>query len=160
MIQQLLLNSTPPIRWQMNVETGQQLSAPSPLLLDWIVNGNTRESKSLEAVIWRLPDEREVNADSIITELPGTYSIDGLTEATVYLSAQAPLDESNLEAESEDGLKSLADRLGATIMGSSDDLAKLEPQGSRELWRWFLIGLLALLFGELLLQRRLSGVSA
>ncbi len=200
MLQQLLLNSTPPIRWQMNVETGQLLNAPSPLLLDWIADGNSRASKSslrrgisktrslspsppaplpedgergaktdgdlsadedrFQATIWQLPDGREAHGDSVITDVPGTYSIDGLTEATVFLSAQAPIDESNLEVESEDGLKSLADRLGATMMGYPDDFAKLENRGNRELWRWFLVGLLALLFGELLIQRRLSGVAA
>lgn len=169
MLQQFLLNSTPPVRWQINVETGQALSVPSPLLLDWIPHSRIRESSlkqrdvrtaQSEEVVWRLPDDREVNASSIVSELPGSYLIEGAGEVPLYLSAQAPLVESNLEAESEDGLKSLTDRLGATMVGTPDEFAKLESRGGRELWRWFLLALLALLFGELFIQRRLSGVAA
>ncbi len=186
MIQQLLLNSTPPIRWQINVETGKPLIPPSKLVLDWIAvtDGGrallpdqeatgksarpTLGRKSLldnleespQKTVWQLPDGRKVEEDSILSDQPGTYSIDGLTEGSIYVAAQAPLVESDLEMESDDGLKSLADRLGATLVSSSDELVNLDSRGSQELWRWFLLSLLVLLFGELFLQRRLSGVAA
>jgi hypothetical protein len=157
MLQQLLLNSTPPIRWQINVETGQPLSLPSRLVLDWISDEKTLSPRGK---VWQLPDGRKVELDSILSEQPGAYSIDGLTDDSIHLAAQAPLVESNPEVASDDGLRSLADRLGATVLSSSDELEKLETRGSQELWRWFLLGLLGLLFGELFLQRRLSGVAA
>jgi Aerotolerance regulator N-terminal/von Willebrand factor type A domain len=165
LLQQLLLNSTPPIRWQMNVETGQPLSSPSRLVLDWIadrrgeIESDVVEDR-LRGMVWQVPDGQKEEGDAIHSEQPGTYSIDGLSESLIYLSAQAPLVESDLEIVSDDGLKSLADRLGASILNSSDELVNLETHGSQELWRWFLLGLLLLLFGELFLQRRFSGVAA
>jgi hypothetical protein len=118
------------------------------------------EGNRLGRVVWRFPDASTTEAHSIIADLPGTYIIEDLVTEPLYLSAQAPLSESNLAAESEDGFKSLADRLGAQIIRTPQEFAGIETHGGRELWRWFLIGLLLLLFGELLLQRHLSGVSA
>ncbi|MDZ4849027.1 MAG: BatA domain-containing protein [Pirellulaceae bacterium] len=177
MIHQFLLNATPPVRWPINVETGQQLNFPTSQLLSWIETpkpSNTpidksssksghaisnRESQtSLSAQVWTLPNSIQIESPSIIAQIPGIYSIEGIADRPLYLSAQAPLGESNLELEYENGLLSLADRMGARIIRSADEIKALDNRGHQEIWRWFLIGLLGLLFGELFLERRLTGV--
>ena len=177
MLHQLLLKSTPPSRWPMNVATNQQLNFPTLQVLHWIAdtssessvarirNPGTDESKiaasddDSKSPVWHFPNAVESMATSIVASYPGIYRIDNLAESPLYLSAQAPLEESDLEAESEEGLKSLAERLGAQVIRSPDELISLDRRGSKELWRWFLIVLLVLLFGELFLQRRFSGAA-
>jgi len=66
--------------------------------------------------------------------------------------------ESQHNPLSENELKSLADKLGATIEKSSQTFLERESdrRDGREIWRWLLVGLVAILFGELFLEKRLT----
>lgn len=157
MVQQLLLNSTSAARWPCNVETGQPLSFPSSQVLRWLGEEADVRSKLWR---WQMPNDSWNHSSTIIASYSGIYTIEGIAEQPLYLAAQAPLEESDLELESKEGLQSLADRLGAQIVHSPIELRRLDKGNHRELWRWFLIGLLVLLFGEILLQRHFSGAAA
>jgi hypothetical protein len=75
---------------------------------------------------------------------------------SVSMCAQLQPGESDLRLESMDGLVSIADQIDAKVILSLEDYVSLESGESSELWRWFLIALLGLLFAEVLLQRYLS----
>ncbi len=59
--------------------------------------------------------------------------------------------------ESVVSLQSLADRLGASLLESSEDLTSLENPNGQEIWRWLLLGLLGLLVVEIFLQATSRG---
>ena len=58
----------------------------------------------------------------------------------------------------ENELQALADKLGATIEKSPQTFLQRESdrRDGREIWRWLLVGLIAILFGELFLEKRLT----
>lgn len=66
--------------------------------------------------------------------------------------------ESQFNPLTESELQSLATKLGATIEKSPKLFLQRESdrRDGREIWRWLLIGLVAILFGELFLEKRLT----
>lgn len=116
-----------------------------------------------------------VSSPVIVATYPGIYSIEraggsqnengkvnaepGVNQAPLYLSAQSPTEESKLATLSDQGLASLAERMGAKIVVDAEQYLQLSQGNGREVWQWFLIALLILLFGEILLQRSMSGAS-
>ena len=116
--------------------------------------------------------EGETGQPAIVARQPGVYtatpqatSSDEQARTTrrskqpstpVSMCAQLKPGESDLRLESMDGLVSIAEQIDAKVILSLEDYVSLESGESSELWRWFLIALLGLLFAEVLLQRYLS----
>jgi hypothetical protein len=59
---------------------------------------------------------------------------------------------------SDDELKKLAASLGASVHDSTSSFLKqdTDQRYGREMWRWFLVGLLVVLFGELFVEKRIT----
>lgn len=67
-------------------------------------------------------------------------------------------DESDLQLLSDDELRRIAERLGATVISDADNFVQIDKQRSdgQEIWRWLLIALLVFLFGEILLGQKIT----
>jgi hypothetical protein len=89
------------------------------------------------------------------TDRPGLYTLRGPKDEPVHFVVRTPREESDLARVTEEEMKALAAEAGAKVVRSGDDYRELERERrfGRELWRsaWWI--LLALLLGELLLQR-------
>lgn len=111
------------------------------------------------------------------TQLPGIYSVVFQADlpaednvpfisniaALARFSVSASDSESVIELMGHSELAKLADQLGATVIDSGDAYFALEQQrrDGRELWHWFLLSLLAVMFLEQLVVLRMTrGVSA
>lgn len=70
---------------------------------------------------------------------------------------QAEPNESKLQSLSAEELDELASALGGSVAGSTSQLARELHALShgREMWKWFVVGLLVILFAELLLAQRI-----
>lgn len=66
--------------------------------------------------------------------------------------------ESKNDPMSNEELKQLAERLGAVLHDSPNSFLQQDSDQryGREIWRWFLIGLLVVLFGELFVEKRIT----
>jgi hypothetical protein len=66
--------------------------------------------------------------------------------------------ESKNDPMSDDELKKLAASLGASVHDSTSSFLKqdTDQRYGREMWRWFLVGLLVVLFGELFVEKRIT----
>jgi len=89
------------------------------------------------------------------TDRPGLYTLRGPKDEPVHFVVRTPREESDLARVTEEEMKALATEAGAKVVRSGDEYRELERERrfGRELWRsaWWL--LLALLLGELVLQR-------
>ncbi len=87
----------------------------------------------------------------------GTRAKAGTIQPQLFSVSANPA-ESELESLSSQELASLAQQMGATLVESPQAFFQLEKlkRDGRELWRWFLLGVLGLLFLELGLLRRIS----
>lgn len=89
--------------------------------------------------------------------IPGIYKLNQGTAGKLLAYNLDPA-ESNLAALPADKIKALADRYQAAYVDSFDGWQKLDHtrRHGSELWQPFLIGLLVLLFFEVLLQQRIA----
>jgi len=143
----------------------------STRLMKWSFPGE--ESKSSTDQVTDLDRvEGETGLPAIIARQPGVYTArlqtntggdktkEALSNATnamvVSMCAQLPQSESDLRLESTQSLNAIAKQIDASVLADVNEYIALESGESSELWRWFLIVLLGLLFGEVLLQRYLS----
>lgn len=91
------------------------------------------------------------------TSLPGFYRLvraGGEDAPLASFAVNAPRAESDLTKLDPDELRELATATGAAIVQGADGYASLDRDRrfGREAWRWVWVAVLALLFGELLLQ--------
>ena len=96
------------------------------------------------------------------TRQPGVYVMTTPSADTVHFVASTQRDESELLLLDEKELRQCAETCGAEVVLSPDEYFEREKtrRHGREIWRYALMGLLALLFLELVLQQRFSKVRA
>lgn len=103
------------------------------------------------------------------TQYPGAYTLqfgDSVampqSQQSEYFVARAAASESELGTLTDDEVLQSASRLGADVFHSIDDFLQVEQerQFGREIWRFLLLALVLLLFGEIWLQQRLSRANA
>ena len=109
--------------------------------------------------------ELPFGSDGLSTQLvataPGLYRQSAEEQAAAtpsQFAVQANASESDPTLLSEAELQELSEALGATLVKDSQEYersASLKANG-REIWRWLLIGLLVLLFAEILLGRLIT----
>ena len=89
------------------------------------------------------------------TAMPGLYRLRTPDGADVHFVVRPPPEESDLARLEPAELESLAASLKATVVRSREEYARLDERRrfGRELWRPLLAGVIALLLGELALER-------
>lgn len=94
------------------------------------------------------------------TSRPGVYTVQAPDTAPVYFVAAASREESLPEVLPDSELQTLADGVTATVVRSPEDYLKQERlrRHGYEIWRYFLLALLIVMFLELVLQQRFSRV--
>lgn len=107
-----------------------------------------------------------VRANDAWTDLPVRPIYLPLIQRLVLFSKGTfePHDVTSIKTEakhdpmSQEEIVALAEKLGATVHDSADSFLKADSdrQYGWEIWRWVLIGLVALLFGELFLEKRIT----
>lgn len=95
------------------------------------------------------------------TDLEGLYSIRAASQAAVHYAVIASRDESELALLDDEQLGSLAQRLDATIVRSTDEFIDQDSKRryGREIWRYMYWTMLFLVLAEVVLQQVFSGVS-
>jgi hypothetical protein len=149
-------SSTRLMRWTLPTANLQQTSVQQPT--DQITNSDRTEGETGQpAIVARQSGVYTASpqADSMIRQ--GKSIAQNLqTSPPISMCAQLPPGESDLRLETSEGLDLFASQMNAHVIRSVDEYVSLESGQSSELWRWFLIALLVLLFAEVLLQRYLS----
>jgi hypothetical protein len=94
------------------------------------------------------------------TRRPGVYTMTTPNAGAIHFVASTSREESNLTMLDEAKLKTLADGLSANVAASPDTYLEQERlrRHGREIWQYVLLGLLAFMFLELVLQQRFSRV--
>jgi hypothetical protein len=94
------------------------------------------------------------------TQQPGVYTFIGPDARPLHFVAEASREESDLRLLDPDRLEALAADLGADLVGSSAEYAELDQKRrhGREVWRLLWLGLLGLMFVELILEQRFTRV--
>ncbi len=94
------------------------------------------------------------------TQRPGVYSMVLPSTETIYFVAATSRNESDLSMLSKDKLLSLSKDMAATIISTPAQYLEQDRlrRHGREIWKFVLMGLLALMFLELVLQQRFSRV--
>ncbi len=90
------------------------------------------------------------------TAMPGLYTMDAADAGgVVYFVVNTSRKESDLEVLTEEQLRAEAQAVGAEVAHSWEEYRELDRNRrfGREVWMWFFVGVLALLFGELFLQQ-------
>ncbi len=164
-------SSTRVMRWTLPAANLQEASAQqastqqlSPQL--------SPTQQSTDQVTNRDRTEGETGQPAIVARQPGVYTATPVADSMIRQSksairnaqpstpismcAQLPPGESDLRLESSEGLESFASQINARVIRSVDEYVSIESGESSELWRWFLLALLVLLFAEVFLQRYLS----
>lgn len=95
------------------------------------------------------------------TQFPGPYVARGNRPQLMVFAVSAAEAESDLSALDDEGIRRLAERLGADVRATATDFWQAErvKQTGREVFRWLLLGLVICLFLELLLQQSLTRVT-
>ncbi len=106
-------------------------------------------------------ESNAVIVESALTNQPGVYSVraPGMSEESAQRFAfNLNSAESDLKPLPADDVKALAERTGASFTESFEGYEKLDRsrRHGSEFWQPFLLALLALLFGEVLLQQRIA----
>ena len=108
-----------------------------------------------------LPFGSDGLSTQVVATAPGLYRQSAEEQATVkpsQFAVQANPSESDPTLLSSAELQELSEALGAALVKDSQEYersASLKANG-REIWRWLLIGLLVLLFAEILLGRLIT----
>ncbi|MFN3168064.1 MAG: BatA domain-containing protein [Phycisphaeraceae bacterium] len=119
-----------------------------------------------ESLVWQLPDgsktRRRVEQQGgrwactlDRTDRPGYYRLLIDDEPVRVFAVNLPREESDLRRLSDDELEQLADAIGATIVDDAEAYAAYDQtrRHGRPVWRVMWVLLLALVFGEMLLQQ-------
>jgi hypothetical protein len=88
------------------------------------------------------------------------YTLSGPDAKPIRFVAQAPRSESDLRRLTSDELAKVAEELGADLVESAEEFLELDRRRrhGREIWRFLLAAVLALMFTELFLQQRFARV--
>jgi hypothetical protein len=110
--------------------------------------------------IQSIPQGKRLMARFDATRRPGVYTMTTPDSTAIHFVASTSREESNLEMLDETNLKSLADGLGAQVAASTAEYLEQDSlrRHGREIWKYVLLGLLAFMFLELVLQQRFSRV--
>jgi Aerotolerance regulator N-terminal/CARDB len=94
------------------------------------------------------------------TGQPGVYSLTGPGGKPIHYVAQTPRSESDLRRLAPEEIAAVAEELDAQVVESAQQFLDLEHERrhGREIWRFLLMALLALMFIELFLQQRFARV--
>ncbi len=94
------------------------------------------------------------------TRRPGVYTMLSPDADTIHFVASTSREESNLETLDGPELTNLAETMGASVVASEADYLEQDRlrRNGREIWKYVLIALLAMMFLELVLQQRFSRV--
>ncbi|MCA8995417.1 MAG: BatA domain-containing protein [Planctomycetaceae bacterium] len=94
------------------------------------------------------------------TQRPGIYALTLPSTETIHFAAETSRGESALEVMDQSEMASLAEKMGATVAESPSKFIQQDRlrRHGREVWRPVLMGLLSLLFLELVLQQRFARV--
>ncbi|MFI4859767.1 MAG: BatA domain-containing protein [Phycisphaerales bacterium JB063] len=139
-----------------NIEQGRPIvahlaSMPEAGSAQWVTPDGSRISRPVEQHGQRFVCELED------TQRPGYYRLitPDRARAPILFASNAPRDESQLEVLTGDELDELAASLGAEVVADAQAYAELEDtrRHGTPIWHMVWMGLLALLFGELLLQQ-------
>lgn len=98
------------------------------------------------------------------TAFPGVYSVswEGLVDPQAMqlenYAVNAPVEESELQFLTQPQLSEIASATGASVAADVQELLTMQSlrADGREVWRWFLLALVALLFVELWWQQRIT----
>ncbi|MDX1930263.1 MAG: BatA domain-containing protein [Pirellulaceae bacterium] len=150
-----------------NSTTGQALSIKMPAVAE---DKNTKPTD--HTVLVTLPDrsqaeERFDQAGQLSfgkTAFPGVYSVswEGLVDPQAMqlenYAVNAPVEESELQFLTQPQLSEIASATGASVAADVQELLTMQSlrADGREVWRWFLLALVALLFVELWWQQRIT----
>ena len=150
-----------------NITTGQSISIELTTKPD-----NAMQTKSESIASITLPErsqlEEKFDAEGKLsfnqTAFPGVYSVDfsKSTDSKLrnaeYFAANTSSEESELTFLTQQQLGELATATGASVAANAQDLLTMQSLRSdgREVWRWFLLGLVGLLFVELWWQQRIT----
>jgi hypothetical protein len=157
---------------QRNVVAGQTIAIDRLVQTKNFKNipANAKTSDNQQSLSITVPgQERQVHFNAADgdqfteTSRPGFYRVtaDASSTGSESFAVNLPLTESQLEFLDWEQLKSIGNAIGATVAASSEELLALGNLRSngREIWRWVLVGLIALIFAELWLQQRISKVT-
>ena len=94
------------------------------------------------------------------TGQPGVYILTRPNAETIHFVAQTPRNESDLTRLTPEEIAAVAEELDADVVESAEEFLELEHKRrhGREIWRFLLLVLLALMFTELFLQQRFARV--
>ena len=92
------------------------------------------------------------------TRRPGLYTLLAAGGAPVHYAVNAERSESDLAKLSDAEIKSLAKTHGLQLVHNAAEFKALDKvrRYGHELWKWALLALLVLLFGELILQQKFA----
>ncbi|MCA9146226.1 MAG: hypothetical protein KDB05_25735, partial [Planctomycetales bacterium] len=132
-------------------ETAYEQNAP---LLSIVTPEGARQT------IRSVPQGKRLTARFEGTRRPGVYTMTTPDSQSFHFVASTSREESNLDVLDELKLKSLADGLSAKVAVSPEEYLAQDylRRHGREIWRYVLLGLLAFMFLELVLQQRFSRV--
>ena len=150
-----------------NATTGQALTIKMPVLTE-----DKKAKVTEDAVLVTLPDRSQAEekldqAGQLIfnqTVFPGVYSVswkDPVDPKAMHVenyALNAPAEESELQFLTQPQLSELASATGASVAADVQELITMQSlrANGREVWRWFLLALVALLFVELWWQQRIA----
>ncbi|MEO8498602.1 MAG: hypothetical protein ABI614_26365, partial [Planctomycetota bacterium] len=135
---------------------------------DDVANGSAERGTLLSIVtpeggrqtIQSIPQGKRFMARFDGTRRPGVYTMTTPDSTSIHFVASTSREESNLEMLDETKLKTLAEGLGARVAASTAEYIEQDSlrRHGREIWKYVLLGLLAFMFLELVLQQRFSRV--
>jgi hypothetical protein len=151
-----------------NASTGEVLAIRFPTK----VLREDKRSADPPLAMMTLPDRSEVElqldasgqSNFSETAFPGVYSVafsddlHGENNLVERFAVNAPSDESQWQFLSVAQLNELATATGASVVVDAQELLRMQSvrANGREVWRWFLLALVALLFAELWWQQRIA----
>ena len=154
LVQQLVTYGASRASPPRTVVCGEPLAAPLPA--DQAQNLVMLSPSGSRQVVAATLERGRTLARFTDTSQPGFYRLthSGSAAELATFAVNAPRAESELEVLSQQGLAEVAAAHGAVIANSPREYASLDHDRryGREIWRGMWIALLALLFGELLLQ--------
>ncbi len=153
--QQLVTYAASKVYPSRNVEVGQTLAAffPPGGAGKTVTLTDPQARKSDLAMVERATHSVAEYRD---TAMPGLYTMDaGEAGGVVYFVVNTSRRESDLDVLTDEQLRAQAQAVGADVARNWEEYRELDRNRrfGREVWKWFFIGVLGLLFGELVLQQ-------
>ncbi len=159
LMQQLFTTMASQVMPSRNIETGEPLVALLPSDSAGLPLALTSPDGTRHTVH---PASR--GAQSVVqfdrTGQPGVYTLTGSDAKAVHFVAQTPRSESDLRLLTPEEITAVAEELDADVVESAEEFLQLDRKRrhGREIWRFLLLGVLALMFIELFLQQRFARV--